>query len=330
MRLKSFYGPNLTDAMRQVRETLGEDAIIVATRDDDMGGIRVTAAIDEVPAAQPQKDMRPEDYEDSGSEAIEIIAEALMRHQVSSHISERLLATATQFANDDPILALGAAFDTHFRFQPIVDDKLDKQLILIGPPGVGKTLCIAKFATKSTLGKRPVTVVSADIERAGGLEQLAAFTRLLKLNLVEIEDAHALRDVVSIQKDNHVFIDTPGRNPFDELERQELQDMVKAVGGQATLVLHAGMDSSEAIDMANEFKKMGATRILFTRLEMTRRLGSMLRVAFESHLPFANFSMSNKVTEPPQPLNPVALARLVLNKTETASETKVMRKQSSV
>ena len=52
MRPKSFHGPSLTDAMRQVREALGEDAIIVATRDDDMGGIRVTAAIDDIEPAR--------------------------------------------------------------------------------------------------------------------------------------------------------------------------------------------------------------------------------------------------------------------------------------
>src|ERR1700722_10413929 len=154
MRLKSFHGNSLTDAMRLVREALGENAIIVATRDDDAGGVRVTAAIDEAapkPAEWPAaKSLEPPE----GSEAVEIIAEALTRHQVPPHIAERLLATATQFANDDPVLALGAAFDTHMEFQPIIDDRPGKPLILIGLPGVGKTLSIAKLATKATLRKR--------------------------------------------------------------------------------------------------------------------------------------------------------------------------------
>ncbi len=179
-----------------MREALGENAIIVATRDDETGGVRVTAAIDEAPTRPPNAAAPVEEVAEApmGSEAIEkIIAEALTRHQVPTHIAERLMATATQFANDDPILALGAAFDTHFQFLPIIDDKSEKPLILIGPPGAGKTLSVAKFATKATLSKRPVTVISTDLERAGGMEQLAAFTRLLKLNLVEIEDAHALK-----------------------------------------------------------------------------------------------------------------------------------------
>src|SRR5262249_10646578 len=146
------------------------------------------------------------------------------------HLAERLMATATQFANDDPVLALGAAFDAHFQFKPVIDDKLEKPLMLVGPPGAGKTLCVAKFATKATLSKRPVTVISTDLERAGGMEQLAAFTRLLKLNLVEIEDSHALRDAIAMQKGSHVFIDTPGRNPFSEIERQQLRAFIAAAG----------------------------------------------------------------------------------------------------
>lgn len=337
MRLKSFHGHTLTEAMKMVRDALGEDAIIVATRDDDAGGIRVTAAIDDVPpsnahsaktnSATPNStDVEPDD----GSAALELIAEALTRHQVPPHLSERLMATATQFANDDPVLALGAAFDTHFQFQPIIEDKPDKPVILIGPPGAGKTLCIAKFATKAALSKRPVTVISTDLERAGGMEQLAAFTRLLKLNLVEIEDAHALHDMVAMQKGTHVLVDTPGCNPFNDQDRKNIHALVAACGGEATMVIPAATDSSEAIDMAHEFRALGAVRLLVTRLEMTRRLGGMLRVSFDAHLPFANYTNSSKVVDAPLPFNPVALARLILpKKIEAAASKSEPRKKSA-
>ncbi len=310
MRLKSFHGATLTDAMRLVREALGDNAIIVATRDDDMGGIRVTAAIDDTPP--PMEDDAPEPVVAPGSEVIEIIASALLRHQVSNALAERLLAAATQFTNDDPVLALGAAFDAHFKFQPIVEDKSAKPLLFVGPPGAGKTLCTAKFATKATLNKKAVMVISTDTERAGGMEQLAAFTRLLKLKLMEIEDAHALREAIGIQPDSLALIDTAGRNPFCEIDRAQLQPMIAAAAGDTVLVLPADMDSSEAIDMAQAFRAMGASRLLMTRLDMTRRLGGLMRLAFETKMPLANFSVTSKVTEAPQPLNPIALARLVL------------------
>ena len=320
MRLKSFHGPTLTEAMRMVRDALGEDAIIVATRDDETGGVRVTAAIDDVPS-QTKPSVEPL-AEDAGAETIDIIATALLRHQVTNVFAERLLATATQFADIDPAAALGAAFETHLQFQPLADDKGGKPLVFIGPPGAGKTLCTAKFATKATLGKKPVTVISTDTERAGGMEQLAAFTRLLKVNMMEIEDSHALREALAIQQPNSIIlIDTPGRNPYQEKERQQLLALVAAAGGEAVLVLPAGMDASEAIDMAHEFRNLGATRLLMTRLDMTRRLGSLLRTASESRLPLANFSATAKVTEAPQPLTAAALARMILaTNTEAKAE----------
>lgn len=314
MRLKSFYGPTLTEAMRLVRDTLGDNAIIVSTRDDETGGIRVTAAIEDTPPPEPTlDDLVPIDDMRDGSEVIETIAITLLDHQLPPALAERLLASATQFANDDPVMSLGAAFDAHFQFLPITNDTPPKPLIFVGPPGAGKTLCTAKFATAATMAKKPVTVISTDTERAGGMEQLAAFTRLLKVNLVEIEDTHALREAIAMQPpDTTILIDTPGRNPFSDSERKQITPLIAAAGGEAVLVMPANMDSNEAIDIVNEYRTMGAVRLLVTRLDITRRLGSLLRTVFESRLPLANYSATAKVTEAPLPLNPIGLANLVM------------------
>jgi flagellar biosynthesis protein FlhF len=292
--------------MRAVREALGEDAIIVATREDEgAGGVRVTAAIDDFIVPEDEKPITAPE----GSEALEVIAEALTHHQVHTDLAEKLMATATQFAEDDPLVCLAAAIDTHFRFEPL---NKTKPLMLVGPPGAGKTLCTAKFATETTMAKRQATVVSTDLERAGGLEQLAAFTRLLKVNLVEIDEWYALRDLLSVQAKNPVFIDMAGRNVFDPEEKQITCDFIKAVG-DATIVLPAGLDASEAIDLAHEFKSAGATKLIVTRLDAVRRIGSLLRLAHEAKLPITSYSASCKVTDAPQPMNPVVLARLLLH-----------------
>ncbi|MFA5040231.1 MAG: hypothetical protein WC464_01180 [Bdellovibrionales bacterium] len=306
MRLKSFHGQTLTDAMRGVREALGENAIIVATREDEQGGVRVTAAVDEL-VSRPSGAISSEAKTD-GSEALEIIADALTYHNVYPALADKIMATATQFANDDPLLCLGAALDTHFKFTPV---DTAKPVLLVGPPGAGKTLCTAKFATQATLEKRKATVVSSDCERAGGLEQLAAFTRLLKINLVEIDDWHALRDLISVQNGNPVFIDMAGRNPFNIREKESAREYISAVG-DATLVLPAGLDAVEAVDLSLEFRSIGASRLLMTRFDTVKRIGSLLRLAYETRLPLSNYSISAKVTEPLQPMNPVVLARMIL------------------
>ena len=312
MRLKSFYAATSTEAMRLVREALGDNAIIVATRDDERGGVRVTAAIDD-PVAPPAPTAAARIAEESESGAIETIAHSFVRHQVPNALSERLLATATQYASEDCLLAVGAAFDTHFKFQPLSEDMPSVPLILIGPPGAGKTLCAAKLATKAALLRRPVTLISTDTQRAGGMAQLQAFAKLLQTDILEIEDSHALEDAIHIQPAGAVtLIDTAGCNPLLDEDRQTLAALIKASGATPILVLPADLDASAAADMTEIFQSLGASAMLPTRLDMTRRLGGLLSVAYTAKIPLCNFSASAKVTEPPQPLNPVSLARLIL------------------
>ncbi len=321
MRLKSFYGPNMTEIMRAVRESLGDNAIIVATRDDEMGGLRVTVAIEEAQQQAGPAAVLPK--EDASSETMEMIAKALLQHRTQEALAERLLATATQLASEDPLLALGAAIDTHFKFESLSDDVPSQPLILIGPPGAGKTLCAAKLATKAALAQKPVALISTDTERAGGMAQLAAFARVLEKEILEIEDAPALEDAVSMQKSGTlILIDTAGCNPFKPSDKQNLAALIKASGARPVLVLPADMDSLEATDSAKIFAELGAKSILFTRLDMTRRVGGLLQTAFETRLPLCAFSSSQSAAEAPAPLNPVSLARLVLPKVEAKTESK--------
>lgn len=312
MRLKSFYGATSSEAMRLVREALGDDAIIVATRDDEMGGVRVTAAIEDT-SPTPRNTHLMKKAEDCGSESIETIASAFVSHAIPSAVAERLLATATQYASEDPLLSLGAALDTHFKFEPLPDDLASRVIILIGPPGAGKTLCAAKIATKVAMAQKPVALISTDTERAGGMAQLSAFATLLKTELVEIEDAPALADAVAIQKPGTcIIIDTAGCNPYDEAQKQNLATLIRVSGAMPIIVLPADLDSDVALDMAKAFHLLGAKHLMPTRLDMTKRVGTLLRIAFEARLSLCNFSDTSKVTQPPLPLNPVSLGRMIL------------------
>ncbi len=318
MRLKSFHGPTISDAMRQVREALGEDAIIVATRDDETGGVRVTAAIEEAseePARETKSAASPAKTkaEAKNPETLDVIAAALSRHKITSALTETLMATATLHAGEDPVSALAAAFAAHLSFAPLVAEKSQPPLILIGAPGVGKTLCLARLAARAAMAKKPVAVISADTERAGGREQLAAFMRVLKLDLIEACDVHALREAVEMQpKDALVLIDTFGCNPYDVDEMRRMLQIIEAVRGSAAMALPADMDALDAPVAAKLFKAAGASRILATRMDMARRLGGLMQAAFESKMPLAGFAASAKVTDYPRNFDPHLLAKMTL------------------
>ena len=82
------------------------------------------------------------------------------------------------------------------------------------------------------------------------------------------------------------------------------------------LVLAAGGDALEAADIAREFSRIGATRLVVTRLDMTRRLGSILAAADAGKLSLSDVSINPDVAEGINPINPVSLARLIMPYTD--------------
>lgn len=324
MRLKSFTAKTAAEAMAEVRKALGDNAIIVATRDEG-GEVRVTAALDDSPLPPPQPTTAtPEFYDEptdpESLDAVDQVVTALENHSVPRDILERITDTLQAFDLEQPILALGAALDASFSFQPLPEGKAVKPIMLVGPPGVGKTLTVAKLATRLALKGASVSVITTDTDRAGGIEQLAAFTRLLKVDLLEVEDMGALPDAVSVRKGaDQVIIDTAGINPFDPAAVGALGRAIKQVGADAVLVLPAGMDAAESGEIAAAFSAAGATRLLATRLDSARRLGSLLTAAYRGRLRFCDVAHSSSVTAPLAPLNPMALARLLLPETQSTA-----------
>ncbi|WP_207476532.1 flagellar biosynthesis protein FlhF [Arenibaculum pallidiluteum] len=328
MRLKSFHAANMAEAMRLVRTALGDDAIIVATREEE-GGVRVTAAIDEgappvpppAPAARAAAVQAPQPLRLPEIDVTDQVADALRRHGTPAAVAEHVLELAAQVDTDDAQQALGAALEHLFTFAPLPEARCPQPLMLVGPPGAGKTLTTAKLATRAALRGRKVGVVTTDTARAGGVDQLAAFTRLLKVQLVAVEDALALSDALTVFHGvEQVLVDSAGRNPFDADDMDELAELVHAGGVEPVLVLPGGGDPVESAEMAAAFAGLGARRLVVTRLDMTRRLGGLLAVALHAELGFSEVSITPKVAEGLTPLDPMSLARLLLPSARAAAD----------
>jgi flagellar biosynthesis protein FlhF len=78
----------------------------------------------------------------------------------------------------------------------------------------------------------------------------------------------------------------------------------------------AGVETMDARDMAAEFAAIGCRRAIVTRVDLTRRLGSLLSAFHASRIDFCDVSVSPDILPAShgglRPLHPVALARLVL------------------
>ncbi|MBT4932997.1 MAG: hypothetical protein HN889_07270 [Rhodospirillaceae bacterium] len=326
MRMKSFFAPTMTEAMELVRFEMGAQSIIVATRDEKDGAV-ITAAIEDTAdnGLKKSEKLAPEELPDFNTEdTLDVIRQSLTFHGAPITLSERLAGNATDIVADSPTLALAAAMDEAFAFDPIsalltgkVKPKNAPRILMMGPPGAGKTITTAKLAALATISNMNPQVITTDCKRAGGIEQLAAFTRILKIDLQSIDDPDGLlRLLEGTTKDTPVLIDTQGTNPFDEQEMDHLKSLAGVAGAENVLVLAAGGDALEAADIAREFSRIGATRLVVTRLDMTRRLGSILAAADAGKLSLSDVSINPDVAEGINPINPVSLARLIMPYTD--------------
>ena len=317
MRLKSFQARSIPEAMRMVRAALGDDAIIVATREEEGGGVRLTAAIEEEgsfrsPTAKGGRGGR-EPLRDEPPDIAQIVTDVLHRHGTPAAIAEKLVEAIADLETGDPVAALGSALKAVFTFQPLGDNRFDRPVMLVGPPGAGKTLAAANLAARAVFRNRPIGIITTDTVRAGGVEQLAAFTRLLKVKLITVEDPGALSDAIDVNRGaDQIVIDSAGRNPFDAEDMAELRRLLAANAVEPVLVIPAGIDAVEAAEVGNIFRAVGTRRVLVTRLDLTRRFGSVLAAVHDSGLTFCDVSVTSKVADGLTALNPAGLARLMM------------------
>jgi len=320
MRLRNFTAPTLPEAMALVRRELGPEAIIVST-DDEAGSVRVAAALDQA---------EPRNLCASEIDVTDELCEALAANGVPGALAEKLLMASLSFEAEDALVALSGALAAVYSFAPIADHGRSRPLMLVGPPGAGKTMAVAKLAARAVMAKRPVTLVTADTVRAGAIEQLAAVARILGVELEIAESAGRLASLVlKSPPEALALIDSSGVNPYSAADRKELSALLAAAGAEPILVMPAGGEALDAVDQARIFRDLGCSRMAVTRLDLTSRLGSVLAAADTAKLGFAEAGVAPEISNGMTPCNPVVLARRLIAQTSLRPHRSVLKRGAS-
>lgn len=308
MRLKTYTGATMAEAMERVRLELGDDAIIVSSQTvPDTGDVWVTVAVERADEDTEVAMLR------ARQQGLGAAVRTLHDHGAPLGFVDRCLDVILGAASGDPVTALTAALRERVSFAPVAQSRVRRPVMLVGAHGAGKTVTAAKLAARERLAKRTVRLISTDTERAGGVEQLAAFGPILDVTVLVADSRAELAEATRVGPDKAlIVIDTAGINPFHADEIGELARLAEAAGAEPVLVLAAGGDALETSEIAAAFAAIGVRRFISTRVDAARRLGGLLAAA-DTPLAFAEIGTTPAIANGLKPIDAAGLARLLVS-----------------
>ncbi|MEM7169511.1 MAG: hypothetical protein AAF530_05045 [Pseudomonadota bacterium] len=324
MRLKRFSAGSLRDAMEQVRASLGDDAIILATEEAKDGRVCVTAALDnepaELPVTVPSTKTEATAFPTSDPAHHHGILTLLDHHGFPNKLAHQISSRASQTPQSDLQEDLGPALTSTFTFASVAPEAQGDSFFLAGLPGAGKSAVAAKLAAAARLAGRPCTIVTLDGKKSGGLAQMTAFTEALG---AELEVARTLSDlrrtVQQAPKEGRLVVDDSGRNPFDPENAEHLRLTLENLDLRCVLVMAAGGDLLDSIDMARAFADLGLKEAIISKADLTRRMGSAIGAAHAAGLHIAGLSASPHIGEAVQDLSATTLANALMKGSDSVS-----------
>jgi flagellar biosynthesis protein FlhF len=288
MRLKFLPADDPREAAFRAAVQLGPAAVLVAEEANADGNF--AGLIDGDAHRQPMS-------------SADVVEDALNFHDAPPRFVHRLIERKVRKADSFHLLESG--LKALLKFQPLPQAGRSR-LMLVGPPAAGKTTLIGKLAARGTT---PVArVLTTDIDRPGGVEQLAEFLAVLGIDPERID--LTVPDV-SMPATGPLLIDTAGLDAADTEGFAAMGRLAAATGAEPVLVIPAILDAAEARLFARSALAIGARRVIVTRLDIARRLGALLAAA-DAGLAIAGGSITQHFAFGLKPLSATVLTNHIL------------------
>jgi flagellar biosynthesis protein FlhF len=169
----------------------------------------------------------------------------------------------------------------------------------VGSTGVGKTTTIAKIAGHAAVRmKKKVAMISTDMFRIGGQEQLVRFGELLGIPTYGCADVDSLKDLVASLDDRDlILIDTPGSSPSDLARLVKLESVTSAANAKVHLVISATTRSEDITKIIIRFQRFKPNSVIFTKIDETDSRGQLAGDLLRNEIPVSYVTNGQRVPE---------------------------------
>jgi flagellar biosynthesis protein FlhF len=192
---------------------------------------------------------------------------------------------------------------------------IDKRIImLIGTTGVGKTTTIAKLSARAIREGKRIAVISLDTYRIGAIEQMRIYTKILGVPFEIVSDSRALKGILDKYSDkDNIFIDTTGRNPFDEAYINNLRLICQSEDSiQTHLLISLNSSNDFLLESFKYYNKIPFDCIAFTKADEAIRFGTIYNMSILYKRPVAYITVGQSVPDDIEFLTTEELSNLAL------------------
>jgi flagellar biosynthesis protein FlhF len=281
------------------------------------------------PTAAPSADLatngatptaEPAITRDWPSDPAGLLGEVLRSHALPESLVDRLVGCAMAPAHAPRAVdRLAIALAAHFHFLPL-EDVLQAPVFLYGPPNAGISCLAAKLAAR--FEPHEILVVSTDPR--GEATQLAEHLEVLDLPLAVAPDAASLRSTVATADGRMVIVDGGGCSPAEPSGAKHIGALIDAARAQGMLVLPADTEPDAAGALARAAGGLDTHRMIATKFDAARYLGSALLAADAGGLALVAASVTPHFAFGVRGLTPENLARRLMSSAMRAERWRVV------
>ena len=323
MRMKMFAAESFEAAKAMIFAEMGADAVILSEREID-GGVEVRAATDKMGGGMvPNEPLFLREARGGGGHGRGIenplfsrVRDALLWHGAPQRFADRVAAESAgrngvQFTDPEDAIAEGVS--RLVACDPILP-RLDRDIVLVGPPGHGRTATAAKLTRRAAVARCEVMPVAADLDGTAGGQQLAAYLELEQDQIRSVQTPDALFATLRTLRaqNRRCIIDMPAINPFDEDDMASLQDLISVIRAEPVLVLSAEGHPEDQAEAAKCYARAGVKRAILTKLDVVRRRGGSISALSSAGIAFSHLAVTPFIGGGLVPAAPSRLAALLM------------------
>ena len=208
--------------------------------------------------------------------------------------------------------------------QPVQGKKKPRVIVLLGPPGVGKTTTLVKLATLyGELGgeqegrldwRKRVRMITLDRYRIGAEYQLEKYGEWMNIPVSVVEDYDGLKKVLALYKQDvdFILIDTIGRSPRNYVELGEMKAVLDACPAKTEfhLCIQASTKVGDLRDIIKQYEPFKYKSVIITKLDETDKAGNVISVLAEENKSISFITAGQTV---PSDIERATVIRLIIN-----------------